>query len=91
MSFAQRRNHLTTHFSECILVVKQRMTVLSITTSTGLLFTNVTNYKVLTFKTAYVVLSNGAIVKRLRFTNIINRRISRFKTAFVLMINGRIF
>ena len=28
MTFAQRRNRLTTHFSECIPVVKRRMTVL---------------------------------------------------------------
>ena len=27
MTFAQRRNHLTTHFSELIPVVKRRMTI----------------------------------------------------------------
>jgi len=34
MTFAQRRNRLTTHFSECIPVVKRRMSV-SLTVSGG--------------------------------------------------------
>jgi len=32
MTFAQRRNRLTTHFSECIPIVKRRVTVYGLLT-----------------------------------------------------------